>query len=143
MIRVLINISACICLLILASCQPSFEPIEYGKDACVFCKMTIVDRQFAAEIVTAKGRAYKFDDILCLKQYYKDMNEQDSNTQFYVADYSLNNEMMLDAANAIYLQNEFFASPMNGNYAAFASKDAANHYKDSLKTEFQNWNTIQ
>ena len=37
----------------------SVEPVEinYGEDACEFCKMNIVDKQHAAELVTPKRRA--------------------------------------------------------------------------------------
>ena len=48
---------------LLAACQPSPKPIEYGSDMCDYCKMTIVDQQHAAELVTTKGKAFKFDAI--------------------------------------------------------------------------------
>ena len=43
-------------LLITVSCKVEPDEIEYGKDGCHFCKMTIVDNQHAAELVTAKGK---------------------------------------------------------------------------------------
>lgn len=41
---------------LLASCNVAPEEIAYGKDACSFCDMTIVDKTHAAEYVTKKGR---------------------------------------------------------------------------------------
>ena len=44
--------------LLVASCAPKAEPIDYGKEECAFCKMTIVSPQFASEGVTQKSKAY-------------------------------------------------------------------------------------
>ena len=43
-------------LLILIGCNASPKAIDYGNDGCHFCKMTIVDKVHAAEIVTKKGQ---------------------------------------------------------------------------------------
>src|SRR5215203_1996100 len=40
------------------SCNASPEAIRIGKDNCTFCKMTISDARYGAEIVTAKGKIY-------------------------------------------------------------------------------------
>jgi len=44
-----------IVLALLSACSRAPEPIVYGKDACTHCKMTIMDKRFAAEIITSKG----------------------------------------------------------------------------------------
>lgn len=140
--RNLINISICAWLLATASCQPSFEPIAYGKDACANCKMTIVNRRYSAGLLTGKGRTYKFDDILCMRQYVDQLEKKDERMQLFVADYLDKEGKMLHVEKAIFLQHELFTSPMNGNSAAFASTAAAQHYRDSLHTDFQYWNTM-
>lgn len=43
--------------------------IHYGQDQCDYCKMTIADKSFGSELVTAKGKVYKFDSIECLAAY--------------------------------------------------------------------------
>ena len=48
------------------------EPIALNKDNCDYCKMSISNMSFASEIVTVKGRAYKFDDLACLIHYKND-----------------------------------------------------------------------
>src|SRR5210317_584281 len=48
------------------SCSVAPEPINYGQDACHFCKMTIVDQQHSAQYVTKKGKQFKFDAIECM-----------------------------------------------------------------------------
>ena len=50
----------------MSSCNVKPEVIVVGKDQCCFCKMTVSDPKFGAEIVTVKGRNYKFDDMHCV-----------------------------------------------------------------------------
>ena len=41
-----------------ASCSTEPEPLHYGTDVCHFCKMTLVDNKFGAELVTKNGKAH-------------------------------------------------------------------------------------
>ena len=59
-------------LLLVFSCNVSPKPIDYGSDGCHFCKMTIVDKVHAAEIVTKKGKVYMFDATECMINFRKD-----------------------------------------------------------------------
>ncbi|HRI80568.1 MAG TPA: nitrous oxide reductase, partial [Cyclobacteriaceae bacterium] len=56
--------------LFMAACSTEPEPLQYGKDTCHTCKMTLMDNKFGAEIVTDKGKIYKFDDMSCFLNYY-------------------------------------------------------------------------
>lgn len=138
----LVFLSLTPCLLFFVSCSRGFEPIEYGKDPCAHCKMTIVDDRFAAEMVTKKGRAFKFDDILCMKQF---LNEQkpEGGELFFVSHFLKTETEPLDATKAVYLKNDFFKSPMNGNYGAFKNETEAQSLKDSLGIFSQTWENIQ
>ena len=64
-------------LFLLVSCEIEAEKIQYGSDACAFCKMTIVDQQHAAQYVTNKGKQFKFDAIECM---VNDLSEKDVET---------------------------------------------------------------
>ncbi|MCB0668958.1 MAG: hypothetical protein KDC80_24205 [Saprospiraceae bacterium] len=56
-----------VCLAAFAlSCRISPGEINYGKDQCSACKMIISDSRFGAELVTKKGKIYKFDAIECM-----------------------------------------------------------------------------
>jgi len=123
----------------LASCKRQFEPIKYGHDACTHCKMTIMDKRFAAEILTGKGKAIKFDDFCCLLKYVKDEKVKDPDAKIFVADYDHPEAQFLDARHAIFLHNEAFKSPMNGNLAATASAKNANKLNAGLHSELLNW----
>lgn len=123
---------------LLSACKRGFEPVNYGKDACAHCKMTIMDKRFAAELVNPKGKVFKFDDISCLRAFTTEL----TGSMLYVCDYSGKSQGPLNAATAVYLRHESFNSPMNGNLAAFANKEAATALKDSLQLELLTWETL-
>ncbi|WP_255373498.1 nitrous oxide reductase accessory protein NosL [Chitinophaga sp. CF118] len=131
-----------ISLIYLPGCKQSFEPISYGHDACVQCKMTIMDKRFAAEIVTSKGKVYKFDDIGCLLKYATGQISRDTGALILVSDYNNPENQFINAYRAVYLHNEIFKSPMNGNYAAFATVENTGQLKDSLHTELLKWENL-
>ena len=129
-------------ILILASCKAEFDPIDYGHDACTHCKMTIVDKRYAAEILTKKGKAYKFDDIVCLKKYIGEKKMPLDDLSIFVADYKNPESNFLDAQFAVYLHSDIFKSPMNGCFAAFAKPEDAWRLKDSLNTDLLKWENL-
>ena len=135
-------ISLLLVFVFLSSCRPEFEPISYGHDACAHCKMTIMDKRYAAEILTKKGKVYKFDDISCLKKYIKEENKPEIDLSVFVADYSNPDNKFLDARDVVYLHSEVFKSPMNGNFAAFAITASVNSLKDSLHTDLLKWGNL-
>lgn len=45
------------------------RPIAFGSEPCAHCHMTIVDRRYAAELVTTTGKAYVFDDVGCMAAF--------------------------------------------------------------------------
>lgn len=114
-----------ICLIflgvVLMQCSVSPEQVEYAKDPCQFCKMTIMEPGFAAELVNTKGRSYKFDDISCMIKYMK-MEEQQVEDYAFVLVNEYATDQWIDAANARYIHHENLRSPMQGNTAAFKSK---------------------
>ncbi|MCF3108982.1 nitrous oxide reductase accessory protein NosL [Niabella sp. CC-SYL272] len=111
----------CVCGISCNSAAP--VPITLHRDACDFCKMTISDGRFAAELVTVKGRVYKFDDLACMIRYAASAQLSEK-THYYISDFTEENRLT-EAATAWYLQHELLRSPMGGNSAAFANRNAA------------------
>jgi copper chaperone NosL len=109
----------------LQSCAQSPEPIRYGKDACVFCKMTIMDKKYGAEIVTSKGKAFKFDDLSCMVKYMKVNQLNDSELAFVVVNDYSNPGELIDVKTATFLSSKDLRSPMRGDVAAFSAKSFA------------------
>ena len=127
----------------ITACKRQFEPINYGYEACTYCKMTIMDKRFAAEILTSKGRAIKFDDLGCLLQYIKDEHFTDDNARIFVADYNNPDGRVLDARKAIYIQSAQLKSPMGGNYASSATTASANRLNVKFNSPLLNWDKLK
>jgi len=116
------------------------EPINYNKDACDFCKMSISESRFAAELITVKGRVYKFDDLKCLLQYDA-TNKEVAVKNYYVADFSADKQL-IDASNAFFIRSEMLRSPMGGNTAAFASQKTAANHAGKNQTSIIEWKDL-
>lgn len=133
-----ISISVIIITVMLSSCgQIKSEPIILNKDNCEACKMTIADPRFACEIVTKKGRVYKFDDIACLKNHLK---EEDKNklAETLIADFA-NDHQLKNIQDCYYVEFKSINSPMQGNIIAFANKDSADSYAALHNTKAIDW----
>lgn len=123
------------------SCQTDGpKPINLNSDSCDNCKMTIADGKFGAEVITKKGRVYKFDDVLCMRNYV-DANDITKMKSFYVNDYTKNN-VLIPATTAHYLKGGNVHSPMNGNTAAFSSAAAAKEFESTLQATSITWDAV-
>lgn len=99
-------------------------PLKLNSDNCDFCKMSIADGKFGAEVITQKGRVYKFDDIKCMVNYCKS-NPETKMKVFYVNDFTKEN-VLIPAETAFFLSGEMIHSPMRGGIIGFSSeKDLA------------------
>ena len=109
-------------LVVMSGCNSEPEPINYGSDECEFCRMQISDNRYGAELVTDKGKVYKFDSIECLTEFAVVKNLiGDSNQKFLVTDFA-QPETFIDASTAFYVLNDNFRSPMGLNVSAFGSE---------------------
>jgi copper chaperone NosL len=140
------NINLAISLLALvlfSSCSSSGpEKINLNKDDCHNCKMSISDKRFACEIVTEKGRAYKFDDITCLMSFKKENQDKMANAIFYINNYLSPNDLLL-STNLTFVEGKHIGSPMGGNVASFTNKDSANVYLNIWDAKLISWNEIK
>lgn len=107
----------------LYNCSVSPQPINYGKDGCYFCKMTIVDKLHAAEIVTKKRKIYKFDASECMINYIKDIDTTE--IKYYLTNVYTNPEKLMDATQATFLISKNIPSPMGAYLSAFNLKEEA------------------
>ena len=136
-------IAAAFAALLLISCTVEPEPLHYGKDPCQVCKMTLVDRKFGAEIVTKKGRIYKFDDVNCMLNFYNsDYVSTEEMQEILVVDYS-KPEKLIDARNAFYVRSESIKTPMASNVASFLSNDDLSEMNKNWKGILMTWGELQ
>jgi copper chaperone NosL len=123
-------------IMFLSSCSSKGpEPVKLNQDTCAYCKMTLTDPHFAAQLVTDKGRHYFFDDMDCMKNFIES-NTGVGYDQFYISDYSVPSRF-IDIKSAMLFHSDSLRSPMGGNIAAFANKDSFNIYATKYRgTEF-------
>ncbi len=103
--------------------------------------MTIVDQQHGAEVVTQKGRVYKFDAIECMVNYV----DENADTDFA---YLLVNTFdepgdLVDAAKAHYLISEAIPSPMGAFLSAFTTQQKAVAMAEERGGETYDWPALQ
>jgi copper chaperone NosL len=127
---------------LLSSCNQTPKALNIGKDNCSFCKMTISDNRYGAEIITKKGKAYKFDDSHCLLSFIKLKTvEKKEMAEVYFTDFT-GEHHLIKAENAFLLQGDFFKSPMNGNMAAFSNEDSMKKMAQQYKAAVVTWRQI-
>jgi len=135
-------IAAVIMTVFVSSCNAGPEAITPGKDQCDFCKMTVSDNRFGAEVVTKKGKVYKFDDAHCLLSFLEKKGFDHSQVKdIYFTDFS-DNHSLIKAKNVVLLKSEKLKSPMAGNIAAFGKKDSLDKMRMVYEGEVIKWNDL-
>lgn len=130
-----------ILMLLLSACAVEPQPINYGSDACHFCKMNIVDSQHAAEFVTSKGKAYKFDAIECMVNQMRKFDEAPIALHL-ICDYAEPGKLV-DAKTATYLISENIPSPMGGFLSGFASAEKAKATQNEAGGDLYSWDELK
>ncbi len=103
--------------------------------------MSIVDQQHAAELVTGKGKVFKFDAIECMVDYLK-ANETTIYAYYLVRDFNQPAEWQ-DALTSHYLISEAIPSPMGANLSAFKDEKSAAEIRDQKGGEVYNWEALK
>lgn len=125
----------------IVSCEVKPQPINYGSDSCHFCKMTIVDNQHAAQIVTVKGKAFKYDAIECMMG---DLLEWDQPEVKYhlIADYSAPGTL-IDATSSHYAITPSIPSPMGKFLTGFAEANKRDLVLNNAGGEALDWKQLR
>lgn len=126
---------------LIVGCSVKESPIVYGKDACNFCKMNIVDKQHAAEIVTKKGKPFKYDAIECMVEEMKSRDEKEISL-ILITDYS-NPGQLVDATTATYLISQKLPSPMGANLTGFKLKLDAEKVASEKTGKLYSWSELK
>jgi copper chaperone NosL len=128
--------------LLLSACKVEPQPINYGQDGCHYCDMTIVDRQHASQLVTSKGKAYKYDAIECMVHSLQDEFKETEMAHYLVADFHQPGEL-IDATKATFLVSKKLQSPMGANLSAFSNQEAGNKAQEEFTGDTYSWEEIQ
>lgn len=124
----------------ITACSPEPKPIDFGNDGCDWCKMIITDEQYGAEIVTSKGKVYKFDAAECLVNFIERGNSL-ANEEIHsklVIGWDTPKEF-IKAENAYYMYAENLPSPMGAFLTAFSSEEEAKKAISKYQGEPMDW----
>jgi len=127
----------------LSGCSTQPQPLKIGKDNCDFCKMTISDHRFGAEIITKKGKAFKFDDEKCIIGFLNTKKvAQEDISGIYFVDFSIPDKLV-NVEEAHFLQCPALKSPMGGNIAAFSNEDSLAKTFQQINGNKISWEDMQ
>ena len=129
-------------LLLAASCSVKERPISYGTDECDYCKMTVMDHRYGAEIVTQKGKAYTFDAAECLIEYLYHNEALSQNSKFLLVTSYTEPDHLIDAKGATYLVSKEMPSPMGAYLTAFSERETAVEYHQEKGGEMYTWDEL-
>lgn len=124
------------------SCSVKPEPLTMGKDACYTCKMTLMDNKFGAEIVTKKGKVYKFDDLNCMINFNNSGYESEQNIAHRLVVDFAQTEKLIDATKSFYSKSAKINSPMGSHVAAFERQEDLDKFSSEWQGTTLTWNEL-
>lgn len=123
---------------VLTSCDKAPQPINYGEDECDFCRMNIVDPTHAAQVVTLKGRNYKFDASECMIHFLEAEIGEEEMLHVLSANF-LKPGVLIDARTATFLISENIPSPMGAFLSALENREDAVKLQKEYTGTLYNW----
>jgi copper chaperone NosL len=103
--------------------------------------MTIVDKQHAAQFVTNKGKAFKFDATECMMNTLREV-DQASVSLYLVNDFEAPGEL-INATEATYLISKNIPSPMGEYLSAFKNREVAERVQNANEGILLTWTELQ
>ncbi|MBL7858764.1 MAG: nitrous oxide reductase accessory protein NosL [Cyclobacteriaceae bacterium] len=126
----------------LFACSVKPEPIQYGKDGCFTCKMTIMDKRFGGEVVSTKGKVFKFDDANCMIGFLNSGYLEEANIAHrLVIDFNTPEKLVM-AENAFYIKSDQLKTPMASQVAAFEEKSKSDSFKKEFNGIYLTWGEV-
>ena len=119
MISMLLRGLAAVAVLVVAGCSasaPSPATIDTTHDACRFCRMTVSDVRFAAQIVAPGDETVAFDDLGCLRAYLRGGATLRPDAAIFVADHRTREWIRADAA--VFTRVAALSTPMSSHLIA-------------------------
>ena len=124
-----------------AACTNKPAPINYGQDECKFCMMKIMDARFGAEIVTDKGKTFKYDSAECMLQDISREEHNVNSAQVLVTFIDVPNQLQ-NAFTSYYVVSKNIPSPMGGNLSSYATQQLASAIAEENQGAVYTWQEI-
>ncbi len=130
-------------LILVSQCTPKKSPIDYGLDKCEYCRMAIVDKRFGAEIVTSKGKVYKFDATECMVNFIHSEDMQAENISMLLTNTYDKPGELVEVEQCYFLRSKQMPSPMGMYINPFAQKNLAMQYQSEQNGEIYQWSDLK
>jgi len=124
------------------ACSVEPEPIHYGEDNCVHCQMTIMDHRYGTEIVTDKGKVYKFDSIECLVEFLQGRKDGKENFSLVLFTPFDQPDKLVDAGTSHVLHSRKLPSPMGMYLSAFETESTARQFQGQYGGKLYDWEAL-
>ncbi len=135
--RTIVVFLMCSLFIAIQGCSRQPEPITFGTDQCVYCKMIISNPQYGAEMITQKGRILKYDAIECLINHIEE-GAPEYSTLLAIA---YDEPEVLHPVNILFFAvSPRYRSPMGANLAGFVDK---NKIETDTSTMTLSWEQVQ
>lgn len=131
-----------IVIIAFTACSKEAQPINYGEEACDFCSMTIVSPTHAAQVVTNKGKNYKFDASECMIHFLESAVEESEMLYILSANYLKPGEL-IEAKTATYIITENIPSPMGAFLSAINNEAEAKTLQEEHGGKLYSWEEIK
>jgi copper chaperone NosL len=103
--------------------------------------MTIADERYASQLITRRGKVYKFDSVECLAGYYVNDIAADEVASLWVTDFHTQSRLIA-VEEAFFLRSKDLRSPMGMNLTAFGDGIAPETILNSFIGEVLSWNEV-
>lgn len=130
-------------ILLFTACKPESTPISYGVDKCDFCRMTIVDQRFGGEIVSQKGKVYKFDAVECMVHYIDEHVNDESKLSLILTNTYDQPGTLTNAKDCYYLKSKNMPSPMGKFLNPFTNHEKAQQLQLKNTGEILSWTELR
>ena len=130
-------------LLLVSQCTPKKSPIEYGLDKCEYCRMAIVDQRFGAELVTTKGKVYKFDATECMVNFIHSKEMNADNISMLLTNTFDKPGELVEVEKCYFLRSKEMPSPMGMYINPFARKTLAQQYQSEQNGKIYHWSELK
>lgn len=127
---------------VMTSCSTGPEPIAYGHDGCSYCEMTIMDQRYGTELVTDKGKIFKFDSVECLVRFIKEGEADQTNVKLVLLTPFTHPETLEDANQSLILHSQGIPSPMGMFLTAFKDELTARKFQEENGGTIYTWKEL-
>ena len=126
----------------LISCSVDKSDIRYGEEICSNCHMTIIDGRYGAELVTKKGKIFKFDAIECLINFKLNNPEIAESLDSEWTNVQDDETTLFDASTCVYLRSPELPSPMGMYLNGFKNKESAEKVRNAQGGTIYSWDEL-